>query len=234
MSDQSVINVNAGANIKADLDIQLLSRVKHFGGLSTALATIPGLSMVLNSINIKMANAIVNIKDGATLTAVGGSVTADAIIETVTGYQLQVKNEESSTGDDSDDESSNGNESDVGSFPSDDAETMPLAVTIVLNDAAITVENGAEIVAGNNILMNADSQVKVKTLASSDTVPSPIDIALTIIDNKATVLVGGSHTAGNEILLNANGNVTALKKGSCTIAVKTSNGKLAKVKIKVS
>ena len=36
------------------------------------------------------------------------------------------------------------------------------------------------------------------------------------------------------LLLDANGNVTALKKGSCTIAVKTSNGKLAKVKIKVS
>ena len=34
--------------------------------------------------------------------------------------------------------------------------------------------------------------------------------------------------------VDASGNVTALKKGTCTVAVKTANGKLAKVKIKVS
>lgn len=35
-------------------------------------------------------------------------------------------------------------------------------------------------------------------------------------------------------VVDADGNVTALKKGKCTIAVKTANGKYAKVKIKVS
>ena len=34
--------------------------------------------------------------------------------------------------------------------------------------------------------------------------------------------------------VDANGTVTALKKGSCKIAVRTANGKTAKVKIKVS
>ena len=193
VSDQSVININAGADIQAAQDIQLLSRVKHFGGLSTALATIPGADMALNSINIKMADAFVNIRDGAKLTA-GGSVTADAKIETVSGYHLQYQEGGGSTGDESD--------------------AMPLAVTVVVNDAAVNVENGAVITAGNNILMNADSQVKVKTLASSVNVSSPLDIALSIISNKATVTAGGSLTAGNEILLNANGSVTDETKAS--------------------
>ena len=191
VSDQSVINVNAGADVNAARDIQLLSRVKHFGGLSAALSAIPGASMALNNVNIKMADAIVNIRDGAILTA-GGSVTADAKIETVTGYNLQYAED--------------------GSTTEDESGAMPLAVSVVVNDTEVNVENGADVTAGNNILLNADSQVKVKTLASSFNVPSPFDIAVTIISNKAAVLAGGMMTAGNEVLLNAVGGVTDVTK----------------------
>ena len=81
--------------------------------------------------------------------------------------------------------------------------------------------------APDRVALNRSGTVALK-------VGETLKLEAAVLPETATTTYAWKSSKPKVASVDANGNVTALKKGSCTIAVKTSNGKLAKVKIKVS
>ena len=190
--DTATINVNSGAKIHVEQDVSLVARVKHSGGMLTFLPT------SVNLVNVKLAEAAINIRNGAQIQADEGNVTAEARIKTVTGY-------------DYDDATNTEVANKTG---------MPVAVTVILNKALVTVEQGARIRTGTvdsngevqqkggDVNLIAESNVKTATYANSiEEIPSPVDVAVTVIVNQAKALLQGTVEAGNKVMVSAQGEV---------------------------
>ncbi|MBR1822078.1 MAG: Ig-like domain-containing protein [Clostridia bacterium] len=77
------------------------------------------------------------------------------------------------------------------------------------------------------IVLNKSGTVKLK-------VGDTLKLETAILPTTATSPLTWKSSKPKVAAVDANGNVVALKKGSCKIAVRTANGKIAKVKIKVS
>ena len=178
IQDAATINVNKDADIFSAGDIALVARVKHTGGMLTVLPA------WVNLLNIKLADAKINVNSGAKLLA-GGNVTLEARIQTSTGYEYDdTKKQEKAVED-----------------------GMPLAVNVIVNEAAVKVAKGASIIASADVVMEAKSSIKAATYATSSTIPSPADIAVTVIDNEAKVDVYGYVAAGRRVVASAVGSV---------------------------
>ena len=187
MLDRAHINVAFNAKVTAENDIALLSRVKQFGKI---FAFIPD---GFNLLNLKIASAAVKI-DGE-LTAQTGSVAADALIETTTGYTPEFDDE--------------GNVIDVAK------DGAQISANVIVNDAAVIV-NG-KITAAEDVLLNARSDIKVYNYGTFGTITAalPATIAATVIINKVKSEVRfGAITAGHSVKLNAEGDVVDETKAS--------------------
>ena len=97
---------------------------------------------------------------------------------------------------------------------------MPVAVTVILNKALVTAEQGAVIRTGTvtsdgqvqqkggDVNLIAESNVKTATYANSiEEIPSPVDVAVTVIVNQAKSLLQGTVEAGNKVMVSAQGEV---------------------------
>lgn len=76
------------------------------------------------------------------------------------------------------------------------------------------------------VALNHTGTIKLK-------VGESIQLQAAILPTTATTTFTWATSKAKVATVDANGTVTALKKGSCKIAVRTANGKIAKVKIKV-
>ena len=76
------------------------------------------------------------------------------------------------------------------------------------------------------VALNRSGTIKLK-------VGETVQLQAAILPTTATTTYAWASSRSKIATVDANGNVTALKKGSCKIAVRTANGKVAKVKIKV-
>ena len=179
INDSASILVGKKADIKTVHDIALLARVKHFGGILTVAPN-------LNVVNVKVADAGIFISDGAKLTSQKGNVTADSKIETTTGYSIEFKPD--------------------GTI-SQTKSGMALGLNVIWDDAVVNVEKGATVTAAEDIILRADSDVKVINYAESGTAGIPIALALSIINNDVTSSVSGKLDAGHEVFVSATGKV---------------------------
>ncbi|MBR6890124.1 MAG: hypothetical protein IKN05_03955, partial [Clostridia bacterium] len=194
MLDRAHINVKHTANITAENDIALLSRIKQSGKI---LSFIPD---GFNVLNLKIASAAVKI-DG-TMTANKGSVVADALIETTIGYTPEFDDE--------------GNVIDVAK------EGAQISANVVIDDAAVIV-NG-KITAAQDVLLNAQSDIKAYNYGTFGTITAalPATIAATVIVNKVkTEVRGGTVTAGHSVKVKAEGDVVDETKASLGKAAKS-------------
>ena len=194
MLDRAHINVKHTANITAENDIAMLSRIKQSGKI---LSFIPD---GFNVLNLKIASAAVKI-DG-TMTANKGSVVADALIETTIGYTPEFDDE--------------GNVIDVAK------EGAQISANVVIDDAAVIV-NG-KITAAQDVLLNAKSDIKVYNYGTFGTITAalPATIAATVIVNKVkTEVRGGTVTAGHSVKVKAEGDVVDETKASLGKAAKS-------------
>ena len=184
-ADSAVINVNAP--IETAQDIALVARVKHFGPL------FPGLPSALDIINVKIANAEVNINAlsgvGKTLNA-GGNVLAQAKIETSMGY---------STITDPDG---------TRSTFAPDKNGGPVGIDVVVNNAAVNVAQNAVVEAAQDVTLAASSNVRVYNYANYGAFSAPLALVVTSVTNKVNVIVDGVVTAGRKVKLDAAGSVT--------------------------
>ncbi len=76
------------------------------------------------------------------------------------------------------------------------------------------------------VALNRSGTIKLK-------VGESVQLQAAILPTTATTTFTWATSKAKIATVDANGTVTALKKGSCKIAVRTANGKIAKVKIKV-
>lgn len=77
------------------------------------------------------------------------------------------------------------------------------------------------------VVLNKKGPLKMK-------VGETLKLEATVLPETATTVLAWKSSKPRVAAVDDNGNVIALKKGSATIAVRTANGKLAKIKIKVS
>jgi hypothetical protein len=177
--DSAVINVSG--TIEAAEDVALVARVKHAGGMVTFMPD------EVNLVNVKVADAQININDNAKIIAQKGNVSAESRIKTTIGYSYdELTHQENPIG-----------------------EGMFLAVTVIVNNAAVTVAEGASISSGASTTLHSESTVKSATYAnSSEILPSPVDVALTVISNQVHTRVDGKITAGEKVQISAIGSVT--------------------------
>ena len=77
-----------------------------------------------------------------------------------------------------------------------------------------------------SVALNRTGTIKLK-------VGESVQLQAAILPTTATTTFTWATSKARIATVDANGTVTALKKGSCKIAVRTANGKIAKVKIKV-
>ncbi|MGX8706538.1 MAG: hypothetical protein ACSW8J_08160, partial [bacterium] len=178
VTDTAEINVNA--DVTAARDIALVARVKHFGGMISVLPE------SLNLVNVKVATAKVNLKSGANLNA-GGYATADAKIQTTLGYTTK---EDETTG-----------------TLIQTHEGGPVGVDVVLNNASVTVDQGANIVAGNDAIFASNSDIRDYNYALYGAFTSPLALAVSTIVNTVNVRVDGAVTADHKVKLSATGTV---------------------------
>ena len=206
--DDAKITVDENAHIIADQDIVLRSRVKHYGNMITALAAF------LNVLNLKIATASVDIQ--GVLEAKKGSVEAKSSILTTVGVE-RTKQEDGTY------KESNGG--------------MPVAVTWVMDDAAVTVGEKALVEAGSDILLNSESKIKTVTYADSSTVALPLvplNIAFTFIKNQVTTEAAGTLNAGRKVLVKAVGDIEDRNEASrskTTTALNTMSGYYAAINV---
>ena len=179
--DCAEIIVNKGAVIETEQDTALMARVKHFGG---TLA----LAWMLNIANIKVATATVQI-DGEI--RAGGSVTADAIIETQQGNKII------------DVEGEAGNP--AGVFLTD-GDAVPVGIKFVMNDASVNVGMDAKVIAQEDVLLRSRSDVTVYNYENGNL---PFAVAATYINNDVQTLVEGEVQAGRSVLVQADGRVVS-------------------------
>ena len=76
------------------------------------------------------------------------------------------------------------------------------------------------------VALNRSGTIKMK-------VGDKLKLQAKILPTTATTTFTWASSKPKVATVDASGNVVALKKGSCKIAVRTANGKIAKVKIKV-
>ena len=192
VKDSAIINVNSGADIHAENDIALVARVKHVGGMFTFLPA------AVNLVNVKIANAKINVAKGAKLEAGYGNISAEARIRTTLGYEWDEKSQSAQvvkTG-------------------------MPLAVTVVVNDAAVNVAHGAQLKSKEDVVLHAQSDIETATYANSDAeIPSPADVALTVIVNDVKSRVDGKVTSGNKTQVSATGSFKEETQASASVAM---------------
>ena len=177
--DAAVVNVNAA--ITTAHDIALVARVKHFGGLFSLLPA------SLDLVNVKIADAEVNINSGAKLNA-GGSVEARAKIETAIGYTVETDKDNKTT--------------------TQTKEGGPIGIDVVSNNASVNVAKGASVVAKEDVTLAASSDVRVYNYANYGAFVSPVALTVTSVTNKANVRVDGAVTAGRKAKLDASGSVS--------------------------
>ena len=202
--DRSRINVNG--TIEAAHNIEMLARVKHFGRI---LGVWPAF---LNVINIKVGDADVIIGKNARLTA-EDNILADAKIETITGM-------------------------DYTADPNDPEKLVqvksgsPVAVTVVVNNADVTVKDGA-IIKGKagDILLNSESKITTGDYAIVGSFSSPFALSGAVIFNYVNTYAEGELTAGRKIELRARGDVTAESETIKDAAYTSASGYFAALNI---
>ena len=189
--DRARVNVKEGAKVEAEQDIALLSRIKQFGKI---MALIPD---AFNVANVKVASAGVTV-DG-TLYAQKGSVTADAKIETTTGYAPEFN--------------------DQGEVTKVGKEGAQISANVIVDEASVVVGKNARITAAEDVLLNAQSKISLHNYATfgSITAKMPVTLAATFIFNDVTSQVKGTVEAGRRAKVGAEGIIkdeTSSKLGS--------------------
>ena len=191
VKDSATINVNKGADVHAENNIALVTSVKHVGGMFTFLPA------AVNLVNVKVADAKINIADGAELSAEGGNLTAEARIKTTLGYEWDEKTRSEQP-------------IKIG---------MPLAVTVVVNNAAVNVAKGAYLYSKEDTVLHSQSDVTTATYANSDKeIPSPADVAVTVITNNVKSRVDGKITSGKKTQVSATGSFKEETQASTSVA----------------
>ena len=189
--DRAHVNVAEGAKVEAEQDIALLSRIKQFGKI---MVLIPD---AYNVANVKVASAGVTVN--GTLNALKGSVTADAKIETTTGYAPEFDKQ--------------GNVINVGK------EGAQVSANVIVDEASVVVGEKAKITAAEDVLLNAQSKISLHNYATfgSLTAKIPVTLAATFIFNDVTSQVKGTVEAGRRAKVGAEGIIkdeTSSKLGS--------------------
>ena len=179
--ETAMINVEGTGKIETTHDIDLVARIKQFGGILAVAAT-------LNVVMAKIAIANVNIERGAELTAEEGTVNAEAKIESISGMKLV------------DVERDGGN---IETVWNKDA-GMPLGIHVVYHDAAVEIEEGSKITAGEDVLLKSKTDIVDYNYADADT---SYAIAATVIVNKVATTVAGEVTAGNNVKIVADSKI---------------------------
>ena len=174
----AVINVNG--TVTAEKDLSLTASVRQFG---SALSFLPTF---LNVLNIKLADAEININKGAQLIA-GHNVTAVARTAATAGFDYKLVEE-------------NGQQ--VAKL---EKYGMPLAVTWIMHSAQVKVAKGASVSGGTDVALESSGTVKVANFAESSTIPSPVDIALTVITNDISTRIDGTVSSGGRARFSSSG-----------------------------
>ena len=200
IADKAEVNVNKNADIQAENDITLVARVKQYGKI---IFFIPD---VLNFLNLKIADAHINIKKGAMLNAKNGDLTATAKIDTVTGESITTD--------------------DQGNTIKETPETGPqFNVTLIVNDAGVNVEEGAMLTAGQDVRLSSESNIKVYNYSNPGLIEVlPFSIGVSMIFNSVTTEVNGSVDAGRKAQINATGTIKDVTKSSLAAATSHPSG----------
>ena len=135
----------------------------------------------LNAVNVKAADSRITI--GGTVSAGEkngtGSVTAEAKNVTVMGYDA---NGMKTSG-------------------------MPIAVSVAVDRAAVTVAGAAKIRASGNITLNAENSIKSATTAESGMAGAPFAAAVNVIVSHVQTAAGGTLEAGSNVTVQAKGRI---------------------------
>ena len=184
IADKAEINVKEKADIQAENDITLVARVKQYGKI---IFFIPD---VINFLNLKIADAHVNIKKGSQMIARNGDVIANARIDTITGENITTD--------------------DYGNTIKETPTTGPqFNVNLIINDAGVDVEEGAEIAAGQDVRLASESNIKVYNYSNPGLIEVlPVSIAVSMIFNSVSTDINGTVKAGRKAKFSAAGTIT--------------------------
>ncbi len=180
---KAIINVRGTAALYATDNIDLTAQLKQSGGLLQNDL----IAKIINPVNVKIGTAEVNIEDGAVLAA---------------GY-----GEDGETG-----PSGNGSitaeakintESTAGKA----ALNLPVGVNVTVENASVTIAEGATLKAARNITVGSESKIKAEAESTSKLLPFAVSVD--VILNNVLTNVKGTLTAGKDITLSALGDMTS-------------------------
>ena len=197
----AIVNIEGSARLYARGNIGVTATIDQKGGLLEKdfgiIGTIAGknynnLDKIVNPINVKVGDAEVNIKEGAILSAGYGYDGKAAS----TGYgsvniDTKIKAEASA---------------------GKDAVHLPIAASVLVENAETNVEKGATINAARNISLNTESTLTAQALAESKMIP--LALAVDVIVNNVHTNVNGNLTAGKDVSATATGEVTSDTRAS--------------------
>ena len=197
----AIVNIEGSARLYARGNIGVTATIDQKGGLLEKDFGIIGklagknynnLDKIFNPINVKVGDAEVNIKEGAILSAGYGYDGKAAS----TGYgsvniDTKIKAEASA---------------------GKDAVHLPIAASVLVENAETNVEKGATINAARNISVNTESTLTAQALTESKMIP--LALAVDVIVNNVHTNVNGNLTAGKDVSATATGEVTSDTRAS--------------------